>query len=74
LSPGTNTLGFFIEVLLREKSSVRCGILNINKPAGISSRKVVDRVAKLVKPRGTPARSIRSRPAFSSSASERRPV
>jgi tRNA pseudouridine55 synthase len=26
------------------------GILNINKPAGISSRKVVDHVAKLVKP------------------------
>lgn len=28
---------------------MRCGILNIDKPAGISSRKVVDRVQKLVK-------------------------
>ena len=30
--------------------SLRCGIFNIDKPAGISSRKVVDRVAKIVKP------------------------
>lgn len=27
-----------------------CGIFNINKPAGITSRKVVDRISKLVRP------------------------
>lgn len=36
--------------MLCKRSSVRCGIISVDKPAGITSRKVVDRVAKIVKP------------------------